>query len=396
MVLSGDRQPPGNKKADSNMHVADKLDVLTAGARYDLACACGMEGHRVRGPLGRWIYPSTLPNGQSIRMLKVLLSNSCTRGCAYCPQRHGRNFTRQSFRPEELAAPFMEMQRRGYVTGLFLSSAIDSSVKTSMDKLLRTIEILRFRYGYRGWVHLKVLPGADREQVERAAVLANRLSVNLEAPTPERLRMISPQKNFESDLFTRIEWIQNLIDNHAGRCKGQTTQFVVGAGEETDAEFVRLAGELYRKLGLSRIYYSAFQPVPETPLSGQPPSSFVREHRLYQTDFLLRKYGFKADEIVLNEAGNLPLDTDPKRAWAEENPGFFPVEINEAARDRLLRVPGLGPVAAARILKARKAGKLRSLDDLRATGAITGRAGPFILLNGRRPSEWRGAQLSLL
>ena len=328
------------------MHVADKLDILTAGARYDLACACGNEGHRVRGDMGRWIYPAALPDGGTVRLLKVLLSNSCSRDCAYCPQRQGRDFQRSSFKPEELAVTFMEMHRRGLVTGLFLSSAIGGSVESSMERLLRTVELVRFRHHYRGWIHLKVLPGASREQVTRAASLANRLSLNLEAPTAARLAALSPRKRFQEDICQRMGWIKDLIDDHSGRCRGQTTQFVVGAGDETDGEFVRLAGRLYDSLGLSRIYFSAFQPVPGTPLADRRPASFEREHRLYQTDFLLRKYGFSADEIVLDELGNLPLDADPKQTWASRHPEFFPVEVNKAPLEDLLRVPGLGPVSA--------------------------------------------------
>ncbi len=346
--------------------------------------------------MGRWIYPASLPNGQSVNLLKVLLSNSCNRDCSYCPQQRGRRFARSSFKPEELARTFMEMHQRGHVTGLFLSSGISGSVEASMERLLKTVELVRHRHGYRGWGHLKVLPGARREQVERAAVLANRLSLNLEAPSPERLRAISPQKNFYQDLFQRMAWIHDLIDSRSGRCKGQTTQFVVGAGEETDAEFIRLSGSLYNDLGLSRIYYSAFQPVHGTPLGEQPAAPFEREHRLYQTDFLLRKYGFAADEIVLDERGNLPLDTDPKTAWARRHPESFPVDVASAPRQQLLRVPGIGPVVASRLIKGRRDGGVKTMADLRHLGALSDRAAPFILLGGKRPDELRGAQLCLL
>ena len=378
------------------MHVADKLDVLSAGAKYDLACACGDGAHRVRGPMGRWVYPAVLPGGRSVRLLKVLLSNSCSRNCLYCPQRRGRDFTRLSFRPEELAATYMEMYRAGAVTGLFLSSAIGESAEADMERLLQTVEVLRCRHRYSGWLHLKVMPGARREQVERAAALANRLSLNLEAPTAERLKKISPQKRFQADIYNRMGWISELIAGASVRCRGQTTQLVVGAGGETDAEFIRLAGRLYKEVKLSRIYYSAFQPVPGTPLADRPPASFEREHRLYQTDFLLRKYGFRADELVLDEEGNLPLKTDPKSAWAGVHPEFFPVEIDRASQAELLRVPGIGPVAAGRIVKQRGRGRFASLDDLRRAGALAERSAPYILLGGKRPGELRGAQLSLL
>ena len=378
------------------MHVADKLELLATGARYDLACACGGEQPRVRGRMGRWIYPAVLPDGRRMPLLKILLSNSCTRSCLYCAQRRGRSFEHVAFRPGELAATFMEMHRRGDVSGLFLSSAIGSRVEDTMEKMLRTVELLRAWHGYTGWLHLKILPGASREQVERAAVLANRLSLNLEAPTPERLRLISPQKRFFSDIYERIGWVHDLINGGGVRVRGQTTQFVVGAGDETDGEFIRLAGELYGRLRFSRVYYSAFQPVRDTPLAGRPPAPFEREHRLYQADFLLRKYGFGAEELVLGDDGNLPPETDPKTAWAKRHPESFPVEINKAPREMLLRVPGIGPVAAGRIIGNRKQEPLKSLDGLRCNGALAARAAPFILLGGKRPEETRGAQLSLL
>jgi predicted DNA-binding helix-hairpin-helix protein len=377
------------------MHIADKLDILAAGAQYDLACACGTSGTRTRGPLGRWIYPAVLPDGRRANLLKVLLSNACTRGCAYCAQRQGRDFRRTDFLPDELASAFMEMYRQGRVAGFFLSSAIGGSSRETMERMLRTIEIVRFRHKYRGWVHLKILPGAAREQVERAAMLANRLSLNLEAPTPERLSAISPQKRFRQDILERMNWINELMEGGVGRLRGQTTQFVVGAGDESDGEFIRLMGDLYGSLRLSRIYFSAFQPVRGTPLEHRAPGSFEREHRLYQADFLLRKYGFTAGELVLDASDNLPEHTDPKSAWAGSHPELFPVELNSAPESKLLRVPGIGPVAAGRLVKMRIETPIRSLDQLRQAGAVAGRAAPWILLGGRRPHESRGAQLSL-
>lgn len=377
------------------MHIADKLDILAGQARYDLACACGTSGHRVRGPLGRWIYPAVLPDGRRANLLKVLLSNACTRDCAYCAQRHGRDFARADFIPGELAATFMDMCRQRKVSGLFLSSAINGRTIDTMERMLETIEIVRFRHGYRGWLHLKILPGAGREQVERAALLANRVSLNLEAPTPERLSAISPQKKFQTDIMQRMQWIQDLVSRKAGRCKGQTTQFVVGAGDETDGEFIQTMGDLYSKFYLARVYFSAFQPVKGTPLEGRRPAPFEREHRLYQADFLLRKYGFAADELILDHEGNLPRDADPKTAWARAHPEAFPIEVNTATEQELLRIPGVGPVSARKIIKQRRASRITSLDGLRRTGAVSRRAEPYVLLGGRRPQERRGAQLSL-
>ncbi len=377
------------------MHNADKLDLLTSGASYDLACACGGEQQsRIRGSWGRWIYPAVLPDGSRVPLLKILLSNSCSRDCVYCANRRGRRFIRTSFRPEEMAQIFMELNRQGRVGGLFLSSAISGSVINSMEQMLKTIELVRFWHGYKGWVHLKILPGASRQQVERAARLANRLSLNLEAPSPARPKAISSKKRFTEDIYRRMEWIQNLAGSGGYRCRGQTTQFVVGAGEETDREFAFLSGKLYSNLGMSRVYYSAFQPVKNTPLWSRPPAAFEREHRLYQADFLLRKYGFTADELVFDRNGNLPLDKDPKTSWASIHPEAFPVEVNTAPLQQLLRIPGIGPVAATRIIKSRRQEKLSTLDHLKSTGARADCA-PFILLDGKRPAEVSGAQLSL-
>jgi predicted DNA-binding helix-hairpin-helix protein len=377
------------------MHTADKLDILAGEARYDLACACGPTESRKRGRDGRWIYPAALPDGRKVQLLKVLLSNSCVRDCTYCAQRRGRDFARSSFSPEELAATFIELYRGGRVSGLFLSSAIDGGVHDCMRKMLKTLEIVRHKHGYRGWLHCKILPGASKDHVLQAARLSTRLSLNLEAATPRGLAAISPQKDFQRDILDRMGWIKELVSSRSVRCRGQTTQFVVGAGSDNDAEIIGAAGSLYDDMGLARIYYSAFQPVPDTPLAEQPPASFEREHRLYQADFLLRKYGFKAGELVLDERGNLPLEQDPKTLWAMGHPECFPVEINTAARDLLLRVPGIGPIIADRIMLERDKARLRSHADLDRLGAVAAKAAPFILLDGHRADRAPGSQMAL-
>jgi putative DNA modification/repair radical SAM protein len=375
------------------MHVADKLDILAGSAQFDLSCACGTSGSRVRGTGGRWIYPAVLPDGRKVRMLKVLMSNACANNCAFCAQRRKNKTQRSAFRPEELARLFAEMHGRNDVMGLFLSSAIDGDVDHSMEQMLRTLELLRSRHGYRGWIHCKILPGASRNQIARAARLATRLSVNLEAASAASLRQIAPQKDFDEDILQRIAWINELIASRRVRCRGQTTQFIVGAGRDTDAGFIHRTEELYSKMGLSRAYYSAFQPVSGTPLQNQPPAPFEREHRLYQADFLLRKYEFSAAELFFDDNGNLPLQDDPKSIWAQRHPEFFPLEVNCASRTDLLRVPGIGPISADRLLRARQTGKLRAAQDISCLGVPLARSGPFLLLDGRRADRTAGSQL---
>lgn len=377
------------------MHPADKLDILASGAQYDLSCACGGATlSRRRGPLGRWIYPSPLPSGGEVKLLKVLLTNECTRSCSFCSLRRQRNVPRASFRADELARAYMEMHRSGSATGLFLSSAISGSVTDTMSGMLKTAELIRYRHRFKGWLHLKILPGASREEIKRAGKLANRVSLNLEVPTAARMKKIAPQKRHD-EILERIAWVQEVVEDPGMRCHGQTTQFIVGAAEEPDREIIDAAFRLYSHYGLSRVYFSSFQPVPGTPLEGGRPAEFIREHRLYQADFLLRKYGFKADDLVTNPSGNLPMEIDPKLAWARKNPESFPVDINKAGRAELLKVPGIGPLTASKIIKARVKEKLKSIEQLKCLSPTAGQAEPFILINGKRPSMMAGAQLRM-
>ncbi len=371
------------------MDTVEKLTVLGEEARYDLSCgACGTQAHRKKDDLGKWIYPAALPDGKRVALLKILQTNACTNDCFYCGTRRSRNFRRLAFGPDQLARAFGEMVRRGQAQGIFLSSGIAGSAARSMDRMLATAEIIRKRHQFRGYVHLKILPGATRAHVEQAMLLADRVSVNLEAPQPGYLRRIAPDKRFSQDLLQIIRWvsdIQRAGSRHLASVS-QTTQLVVGAANETDADILRTTSWLYERFGLVRVYYSAFQPLPGTPLSGQPATPALREHRLYQCDFLLRRYGFSFDELPFDARGFLPLAADPKTLWAESHPEVFPVEINRASREQLLRVPGIGPKSADRLLKSRRLGAVRCLEDLRRLGAHADRAAPYVLLNGKRPS----------
>jgi predicted DNA-binding helix-hairpin-helix protein len=376
------------------MDTMQKFDSLAAGAAYDLcgACDAGRGADRKRATLNDWIYPAVLPGGKTIRLLKVLQTNACQNDCSYCPTRASASIQRISFAPEELAAFFIDMLNRGLVSGLFLSSGIAGGAPHTMDRLLATAEIVRRRYGFLGYLHLKVMPGAEFAQVEAAVRLADRVSLNLEAPTAEGLARIAGKKDFEDGLLTRMGWIHQLATQGLGAPGGQTTQFVVGAAGETDREILSTTIRLYQQIHLRRVYYSAFRPVPGSPLQGHPPTPAVRQQRLYQADFLFRQYGFQLGDLVFDEEGHLPLATDPKTSWAAHHPELFPMEINTASRKELLRVPGIGPVAADRLLDLRRHSRLRRVEVLQAAGAAPARALPYLLLDGRRTAP---LQLSL-
>jgi len=366
--------------------VADKVAILGDAAKFDLCSeACGTAAHRAADDLGRWIYPAVMPDGKRIELLKVLLTNACEKDCGYCANRAGRCARRTRLRPEELARSFDAMARKGIAKGLFLSSGIVGGGAETMERLLETVELVRFHYQFRGYIHLKLLPGARRDQVERAGELANRVSINLELPTYARLHEVAPHKG-RDELLDPMRWAAAFQARGHGRWApaGQTTQFVVGAGEESDQELLQTVSHLYDKLKLRRAYYSAFQPVPDTPLDEKPPTPLWREHRLYQSDFLLRQYGFRWDELVF-EDGLLPREADPKTAWARAHPELYPVEVNTAPRATLLRVPGLGPRSVDRLLQARRHHRVRDLGEMAALGAVTGWAAPWVLLDGRRP-----------
>jgi len=380
------------------MDLFEKIEILGQAAQYDICGSylCqGKAGHRQKSPLGRWIYPAVMPDGREIRLLKVLMSNVCENDCLYCCNSCTQDFRRVSFQPEELARLFFQLWHSRRVQGLFLSSAVAGNTETVMTRMLETVEIIRWRYRFRGYIHLKILPGASFSIIEQAVRLADRVSLNLEAPNPQRLQKIAPQKQFDRDLLSRMKWIRKLADQGWRTRGGQTTQFVVGAAGESDKEILTTASSLYRDLGLRRAYFSAFQPVPGTPLENHPPTSLIREHRLYQTDFLFRQYGFSVDELIFDSQGNLPLKADPKLTWALNHPEWFPIDVNTASKEQLLRVPGIGPKSARRILKLRRQHRFRDLKDLSAVGAIASRSAQFVLLNGKRPQMSKQLQFGL-
>lgn len=379
------------------MDIEEKLLILGRSAQYDLCGNYLCQGaHRIRSGYGQWIYPAVLPDGKEIKLFKVLLSNNCSNNCNYCANRCERDFTRIKFTPQELVKVFISLKEKRLVQGLFLSSAVEYDPKKTMEDMIKAVEILRFNYRFSGYIHLKILPGVTRDYIEQAMKLADRVSVNLEAPSGERLKKLSINKDFDRDLIGTIKVIKDLVDKGIKPRAGYTTQFVVGPAGESDRELIYLVDKLYRELGLKRAYYSAFQPIRNTPLEDYPPTPLIREHRLYQADFLLRDYGFSADELVFTKEGKLFLPVDPKLAWAMNHPEYFPVEINTADITRLLRVPGIGPKSARRIIELRRKEKIKDIETLKGLGVVIKRAKDFVLINGKRVKEEKYTQLSLI
>ena len=361
----------------------NNLERLAQDGRHDLACGTCGEGRRAL-PSGQWLYPAVMPDGRTQWMLKVLMSNTCTNHCGYCAFAAGTTHEPAQLKPDELAFFFSLLMKQRKVGALFLSSALCDRPVAVMDDMLATAALVRNKYRFRGYLHLKLLPGIESEQVLTALRLADRVSVNLEAVSSERLVRIAPDKAFDADLWSLLQMVQKLRNHHETACRGATTQIVVGPSGETDREIVGFMNRCYGELELKRVYYSAHTPLPGTPMEGLLPTPLWREHRLYQTDFLLRQYGFSADEIPTDENGSLSATEDPKLVWARRHPEFFPLEINQAPLEMLLRVPGIGPKAARRIVNARRHQPLGDLPDLAAFHVPIRRAAPWLLFSGMR------------
>ncbi len=327
------------------------------------------------------------PHGQK-PILKAMLTTACERNCYYCPFRAGRGKTRRfSFSPDEMAAAFDTLQRSRQADGIFLSSGLIKGSITTQDRLLDTAEIIRKRYHYRGYIHLKIMPGIEYDQLQRAMQLADRVSVNLEGATEARLHALAPKKDYGRELVQMLRWAADIRTDHPGQKLASTvTQFVVGAVGDTDVELLSTSEKLYQQMGLARIYYSAFHPIIQTPFENVAPTDPVRERRLYQASFLLRDYQWNVEELFFGNNGNLSLTVDPKRAWADAYLREKPIDIMTAEREQLLRVPGFGPIAADAILRGRQTHTLNAFTVLRKLGIrAPEQAAPYILLDGRRP-----------
>lgn len=338
-------------------------------------------------------HSAQLPNGGKIVLLKTLLSSACERDCFYCPFRAGRDFRRATFKPDEFASLFSKMNQSGFAEGVFLSSGLAGGGVRTMDKLLDTANILRKKYQFKGYLHLKIMPGSEKDQVFRAMQLADRVSVNLEAPSTERLTRLAPGKIFFEELLRSLKWVEEIRRTEPawkfwkGKYPSSVTQFVAGGSDESDLELLNTTQWLMKNVRLKRAYFSAFHPIHDTPLENKPAVNPMREHRLYQASFLLRDYGFDLEDLPFTADENLPLHTDPKLAWAEMNLVHAPVEINRADKRELMRIPGIGIKGAESILKARRTAILRELSSLKKLGILAERAAPYVLLDGRRPAS---------
>ncbi len=372
----------------SRPNTQEKLEILSTDAQYDLACACSCnkEQSRKRSRDGKWIYPVALPNGGKSVLFKTLLSNVCTNDCKYCPLREQMDVRRCSLRPEETAKVFLDYYNQRKVFGLFLSSGVLGSADATMDKLNGVARLLRKKHGFRGYIHLKIIPGASDAAIEEAVSLSSAVSLNIETPGEKRLAKVSKKKRYIQDIIEPIKLISKLTGRGSRyqRVK-QTTQFIVGAAGEPDAEIVKYMYGLYERLKMHRVYFSAYQKglgdesIDSEQTGGEKPTDILmREHRLYQVDFLLRKYGFKESDIVFEKNENLSLTIDPKEAWALRHPEAFPMNINRASRFALLRVPGLGPVTVNRILEQRRAGRIRYIEDVGKVGVRLKKAKQYL------------------
>lgn len=381
------------------MDIMRKLEILTDSAKYDAACtSSGSDRSPVSGKLGGTCAPgichSFSADGRCISLLKVLQSNVCMYDCQYCVNRRSNDVPRASFTPRELADLTIGMYRRNYIEGLFLSSGVSGTPDHAMEEMIRTIRILREEYGFRGYIHAKAIPGCSPEAVETLGLLVDRMSVNIELPSEQGLKTFAPAKT-KQNILAPMRRIRDGITQsreeltvyrHAPKFvpAGQSTQMIVGATPDTDRQILRLTEGLYKQYGLKRVFFSAYIPVgTHALLPKDTPPPLLREHRLYQTDWLLRYYGFSVDEIVDEEHPSLDPFLDPKCAWALRHPERFPVEINRADKETLLRVPGIGVKSALRILRARRVSRLRP-EDLKTLGVVVKRAKFFVTCNGRR------------
>lgn len=363
-----------------------KLSILGEAAKYDICSSSASSGHKIaKASMGNTV-PSGIchsftPDGRCVSLLKVLMTNECEKDCSYCPNRVQRDVPRTAFAPEELSRLFIDMYERNYVEGLFLSSGVRHGMADSIENMLKTIEIIRLRYRFGGYIHLKILPGTSEQYIIQAARLADRISLNLEAPNSKRLKELSSSKDYEKDLLLPIRKIAGIVGQTPGTT--HTTQFIVGAAKETDMEIMSTVNDLYTSYNLKRAYFSAFSPVSGTPLENVAPAPRIRESRLYQSDFLMRFYDFKFKDFYFDGIGNLDLELDPKLMYAVRNPQLFPVEVNRASYEQLLRVPGIGPKSARKILDIRRQYRIKSPLELNNMGISLKRSQRFITISGK-------------
>lgn len=381
------------------MPLMDKLGILTDAAKYDVACTSSGVDRKGNGTsmgncVASGICHSFSADGRCISLLKILFTNECIYDCKYCQNRCSNDIPRATFTPEEVCTLTMEFYRRNYIEGLFLSSGIVKSPTFTMELIYRAIWLLRNKYRFNGYIHVKAIPGADGELIRQLGFLVDRMSVNLELPTAEGLKNLAPNKH-RKNILTPMRQIQNgihanqndlVVYRHAPRFVGggQATQMIIGATPENDYQILNVAENLYQKFELKRVFYSAFVNVNQDTTLPSPPGGppLLREHRLYQADWLLRFYGFKADELLDENRPFFNVMLDPKEDWAVRHLECFPIEINRARYEELLRIPGVGVKSAGRIIAARRSTNL-TFADLKKLGVVLKRALYFITCNGR-------------
>lgn len=380
------------------MEIHEKLRILSAAAKFDVSCSSSggsrkNSGNGIGNSAAAGICHSFTSDGRCISLLKILLTNYCIFDCAYCINRSSNDIERAAFTPKEIVDLTINFYKRNYIEGLFLSSAVFKDPNHTMELLINVASSLRQEHNFNGYIHLKAIPGADPALVRQACTVADRLSANIELPSSKSLLLLAPQKK-KDDILKPMAVINAGIkeskeikalrkDNQYFAPAGQSTQLIVGATPDSDYKIISLSEKLYDRFSLKRVYYSAYVPVSDNPLLPQIKySPLLREHRLYQADWLLRFYNFKAEEILSEENPNLDLNFDPKTNWALSHMDFFPVEINKASYKELLRVPGIGMTSAKRIISARW---MRSLEfeQLKGLGIVLKRARYFVTCNGR-------------
>ncbi|QES88143.1 putative DNA modification/repair radical SAM protein [Rhizosphaericola mali] len=395
--------------------IEEKLKILADAAKYDVSCSSSGSKRKNNGSIGdasfSGICHSYTEDGRCVSLLKILLTNHCIYDCAFCVSRKSNDVRRAAFTVQEVVDLTMNFYRRNYIEGLFLSSGIFKNADYTMERLLRIVKKLRTEERYNGYIHLKTIPGASGELIQDAGLYVDRMSINLEIPTEEGLKMVAPEKDHAS-VRKPLAFVQNQISNFKSESKlikhkplfvpaGQSTQMVVGATPESDLEILKVADDFYQNYKLKRVYYSGYIPISSDnnllPAIGTRPP-LIRENRLYQADWLMRFYDFKVDEIVHESKHQLDLEIDPKLAWALRHPELFPIDINTANFRTIIRIPGIGRQSAMKIIKARQFGRLHEY-QLRKMGIAYNRAQYFItcadsIINiGHTSMDWVRAQI---
>ncbi|WP_394022267.1 putative DNA modification/repair radical SAM protein [Anaerococcus martiniensis] len=379
------------------MDIREKLEILADAAKYDVSCSSSGSNRKNKnnglgnGSMGG-ICHSYSEDGRCISLLKILMTNACIYNCEYCINRRENDTQRATFSPEEVANLTMNFYRRNYIEGLFLSSGIIKNPDYTMERLVKVAELLRYKYNFNGYIHMKAIPGSSQDLVKKMGLLVDRMSINIELPSQKALSLLAPEKKI-ADITRPMGDVKNEMMVYGDDRKkfahtpkflpaGQTTQMIIGAGRESDLEIIKTSEKLYNNYALKRVYYSGFVPVVKSKFTqGIDKAPLLREHRLYQADFLMRGYSFKADDLLSKNDANFDLSIDPKSNWAINNIERFPIEINTASYFDLMKVPGFGRTYANRIIEARQFRKL-TYDSLRALKISTKRAKHFILVNG--------------